>query len=220
MRRIALVARRFALVVLLSFSAQAAEPSTLAPTSSALAPAPSALAPASSTLAPAPSTLAPASSTRSPGPSTLSPAPSALPALGYAAATTVTVGAVGLASIAAGIFVHSVPFLINGRPQPYVTAGGFAVMLGLNAGITHLVLPWLATALHPGRSLSDARLTAWQTSRWALLGGAAGVLTYAVGGGLEQASFGRGQAVMLAGAMLSLAAMLVWDVLEAVGSWR
>ena len=194
-RRIPLVARRFALAVLLSFSSQAAEPSTL-------------------------STLAPTSSALAPAPSTLAPAPSALPALGYAAATTVTVGAVGLASIAAGIFVHSVPFLINGRPQPYVTAGGFAVMLGLNAGITHLDLPWLATALHPGRSLSDARLTAWQTSRWALLGGVAGVLTYAVGGGLEQASFGRGQAVMLAGAMLSLAAMLVWDVLEAVGSWR
>lgn len=204
-RKIALVARLFALVVLLSFSAQAAEPSMLSPDPSTLSPAPSPLSPASSTL---------------PAPSALSPAPSALPAMGYAAATTVTVGAVGLASIAAGIFVHSVPFLINGRPQPYVTAGGFAVMLGLNAGLTHLVVPWLATAIHPGRSLSDARLTAWQTSRWALLGGAAGVLTYAVGGGLEQASFGRGQAVMLAGAVLSLAAMLVWDVLEAVGSWR
>jgi len=41
-----------------------------------------------------------------------------------------------------------------------------------------------------------------------------------VGAGLEESSFGRGQAVMITGILVCLVSMVAWDVLEASGAWE
>lgn len=146
-------------------------------------------------------------------------APETATTLEYSAAATGTVVLATGVSLALGILVHSVPYTVSGRPSPWVTSGGFAVALGLNAGLTHLALPWLAHALGRGDSLAERQAVAWSSSRWALAAGGVGLLTFVTGAALEESAFGRGQAVMAVGALLSVLSLLVWDVAEAVASW-
>lgn len=137
----------------------------------------------------------------------------------YALAATGITAASTAVAIGVGVLLHSVPYSIDGRPNPWVTTGGFAVAVGLNAALTHLAVPLVAQALRQTGTVADLRDHAWKTSRWALLGGGVGVATFALGSALEQSSFGRGQGVMAAGAVLSVLALLVWDVLEIVQTW-
>jgi hypothetical protein len=153
--------------------------------------------------------------------------PAALPAQGdatgrlvafVATSTALSAVATGL-GVGAGVWLHSVPFDVTGRPNPWVTTGALAVALGLNAALTHLAVPWVAGALRWSSDAARVREVTWQSARWALAGGAVGALTFAVGAGLEQSSFGRGQSVMLVGVVLGVLSLFAWDVVEAVAAW-
>ncbi len=132
-------------------------------------------------------------------------------------------GAAGLISVYAGTRPGDAVAQSTGRPSPFVSAAGFGLALALNFALTHLLIPQLVmfgdTELRAG-DVTAAREEAWRRSRWALLGSGLGLVTTFVGAGLEQAEFGRGQGVMLAGLLVMFVGVIVADVLEATGAWR
>lgn len=131
-------------------------------------------------------------------------------------AVLLTTTTVALATLVA---VHMAPLAIEGRPNPWVTAGGLGAMVGVNFGLSHLAVPWLASTFRGDADTATLRGESFRITRWALIPGAVGAITYAVGAGLENASFGRGQGVMIAGALTSVLSMVVFDVVAAVAGW-
>lgn len=132
-------------------------------------------------------------------------------------------GASAAVSVVAGSRPHSWLVESSGRPVPLVTTAGFALGLGLNFAITHLLLPELVALGDSPTALGSAeaaRAEAWKRSRWALLGAGVGLVGMTVGAGLEQAEFGSGQGLMLAGLLVVLVGAIVFDVLEATGAWQ
>lgn len=167
-------------------------------------------------------TLAALSSTGALAQTTSSDVPVARQAAFVASAVGVSVGA-GVLSIYLGTRPQAAYVDATGRPEPLITATGFALSLGLNFALTHLVVPWLTALGNTDGRAGDptaARLEAWNAARWGLVASAAGLATTFIGAGVERASFGRGQGVMLAGLVIMLAGTLATDVLEAVGAWR
>lgn len=139
-----------------------------------------------------------------------------------ASASAVSIGSAVL-SIYLGTRLQAAYVEGTGKPEPYMTATGFALSLGLNFALTHLVIPSLTTLGNSGPyagDISAARLEAWSYARWGLAGAVAGLATTFVGAGLEHAGFGRGQGVMLAGIVMMLVSTIATDALEAVGAWR
>lgn len=133
-----------------------------------------------------------------------------------------TVGVLAVATGAAlssGVAVHGAPFSAVGRPNPWVTNVGLLVALTVQFTIAHLAVPWVATLLRPEHDVDAVREKAWGWSRWSLAAGAIGTLTYTVGAALEQSRWGRGDAVMAAGLVVTVLSLLVFDVLEGVATW-
>jgi len=143
-----------------------------------------------------------------------------LPTVGFGFSAIATSVATTLVAIAAGVLVHAIPLMVDGRPRPWLTPEALALSVGLNASVTHALLPFIAGHLGEAKPPDVIRQSAWAKSRWALLGGGVGVATLGVGAGLEESSFGRGQAVMITGILVCLVSMVAWDVLEASGAWE
>ena len=106
-------------------------------------------------------------------------------------------------------------FNANGRPDPQVVAGSFAVSLALNLAIVWLVLPELARITNDDQGTVDVsaiRLQAWRTSRWVALAGMVFVAILAAGAVREHAEFGRGQSMMMVGLVGASASVITFDV--------
>lgn len=123
------------------------------------------------------------------------------------------------AAISSGVAVHGVPFSAIGRPSPWVTNVGLLVALGVQFTLAHLAVPAVASLLRPEHDVDTVREKAWAWSRWPLAAGALGTLTYTVGAALEQSQFGRGDAVMATGLIITVLSLIVFDVLEGVATW-
>lgn len=139
-----------------------------------------------------------------------------------ATASAASIGSAVL-SVYLGTRIQAAYIEARGQPEPYLTPAGFALSLGLNFALMHLLVPSLTSIGNTDARAGDAdsaRREAWNDARWGLLGSAAGLATMFVGAGLERASFGRGQGVMLAGMLTMLVSTIATDVLEAVGAWR
>lgn len=124
-----------------------------------------------------------------------------------------------LAAFTATVAIHLIPFSVDGRPNAWVTSSGLLAALGVHFAISHLGVPWLTSLLRPQNDVATLRETAWRSSRWAMLAGAVGAATTFVGAGLEESSFGRGQGVMVTGLLVTVASLIAFDVLEALGAW-
>jgi hypothetical protein len=123
------------------------------------------------------------------------------------------------AAMTSGVAVHGVPFSAIGRPSPWVTNVGLLVALGVQFTLAHLAVPAVASLLRPEHDVDTVREKAWAWSRWPLAAGALGTLTYSVGAALEQSQWGRGDAVMATGLIITVLSLIVFDVLEGVATW-
>ena len=132
-------------------------------------------------------------------------------------------GAAGVASIFTAVSIHGAPVGANGRPEPFVTATGLVAALGVHFALVHWLVPELTRLGNTSAALGDvtaARARAWELGRWAWLGGALGAASTMIGAGIEHASFGSGQGVMLGGLVAVFFSALAADVLEIVGAWQ
>ena len=123
----------------------------------------------------------------------------------------------GLA-IGLGYVPGRVQFELTGRPDPLVTATGLLIAGAAQLAIAYFVLPE-AFALAEA-DVDATRAAAWRWERWPAIGGALGVLLFTVGAGVERDHFGRGQDLMIVGAVLSAAAYVAFDVLAILGASR
>lgn len=154
-------------------------------------------------------------------PTLLSPRP-AHPRLGLAvsAAALATLASTA-AAIGAGWILPAACFGAFGRPDPWCSAGGFAIGTGVQLGLTLLVpeVYRLAGGATP-EAIASARLGLWRHARWAALAAAAFVVLYGVGAGLEHVDFGKGQPLLIVGGLGIAASALAFDVLAVIGATR
>ena len=113
-------------------------------------------------------------------------------------------------------------FLATGKPEPLLSSLYVALSVGAQLVVGHWVVPQLSRLANDGPWLVQpdrAREEAWRVSRWSALAAGVGVVTYAVGAGLERERYLSGQGVMVAGALLTFAAVMLFDVLEMTLAW-
>lgn len=142
---------------------------------------------------------------------------------GYVASSLGLAAVAGAASIFTAVTIHQAPVQGNGRPEPFVTATGLVAALGVHFALVHWLVPELTRLGNTSAALGDvtaARARAWELGRWAWLGGALGAASTMIGAGIEHASFGSGQGVMLGGLVAVFFSALAADVLEIVGAWQ
>jgi hypothetical protein len=151
-----------------------------------------------------------------------SPVRAAPPRLGLAvsAAALATLASTA-ASIGAGWILPAACFGAFGRPDPWCSAGGFALGTGVQLGLSLLVpeVYWLAGGA-TREAIASARLGLWQHARWAALAAAVFVVLYGIGAGLEHVDYGKGQPLLIVGGVGLAATALSFDVLAVIGATR
>lgn len=135
---------------------------------------------------------------------------------GAAAASTGLLVGSGVLGFAAGAAPPMLYWNAHRRPEPLMVGTGLAVGFATAVALSQLSAPWGAS-LVDARAAEAARREGWRRSRWAVLGGAVGVGSFALGAGLERHRFGDGQLLMAAGLTTVLVSCLAYGVLELSG---
>ncbi|MBL8955528.1 MAG: hypothetical protein JNK82_32435 [Myxococcaceae bacterium] len=125
-----------------------------------------------------------------------------------------------LATVALVYAPGRVAYDVAGRPEPLVTTSAMAVAAGLKLLATWFLLPELYRLGGGHPDIEQTRETMWRWVRWPALGAALSITLLIVGSALEQNQWGRGQAVLIAGAAGLSLSLPLFDIFAIVGSGR
>ncbi len=107
-----------------------------------------------------------------------------------------------------------------GRPEPLVATTAIVFAGGLKLAATYFLLPELYRAGGGAPDIDATRDVMWRWIRWPALGAALSITLLVIGASLEHGQWGRGQALLIAGAAGLTASTTLFDILAIVGSSR
>lgn len=106
----------------------------------------------------------------------------------------------------------------TGRPEPLVPITAMIFAGAFKVAATYFLLPELYRVGGGTPDIEATRQQMWKLVRWPAVAAGVSILLLLLGAGLEYDNFGRGQNVMIAGAIALTVSHGLFDILSIVGS--